>query len=389
MILTSSAGAQIIEDYINKIDLKLKKDKNYLNLHYLEFESGQFDPALTTIPREGKKSFQMKFNDDIRYKLVFLKEGLEVDSVYLLYLEEIKLNSVNNERLFGALDEIPDDTSRVLNFKDMYNLKTSFKNYYNAFYNLLEEFIAENDEAPLPSLLGINPDKKVNSGFGVSARDNKDYLNFAYINGMHWYPREEEGHSSRRRKSDSQNPYRIDVSLSTLTFSHEFMDLSVGSSAFELSTDEKVLNLLPWESSSIQAGFRTLIALSENNLNYNDAMFIDVKFLARFKMNSNSLFNKLPYIMADAPRLNVGPGLVGEISLSRPFSLPFINLYFSTGQQQFENPAAVIGTPDAKTAFFSFTQVESAMSFYWSTSDKLISRFRVDLGFAFYDIWRG
>lgn len=387
-----NAQNQEITDYISKIELKLSKDKNYLNLNYINFQPNKnTDPELQVIPRaENRKALNLQYSENIYYRLIFLKEGFKIDSTLLLYMEEIKLNNDNSNKLFGAVNQDGNDTTKVLDFKDIYYLKNYHRNHYNKLFKLVENYLEQNDEVPPPSLLAINPDKALKTDYGISSRDNTDFLNYEYVNGKHWYPVQQENNKSirRRKKIENEKPkIRLDVSFSGISFSHEAINPK-GTTSLEVTTSEELLNLLPWQSSTISAGLRTLLNFSDKDESINTADLIDIKLLARIKMNSAKLFVNQPFTSAEAPKLNFTNGIIGDINLTRPFSLPFTNLYFSVGKRSFDDPAMVLKENGINTAYFSFSQFSAAMSFYWNSSEKLTNRFRIDLGAGFYDIWK-
>jgi hypothetical protein len=386
-----SIYAQAVDDMVEKIDIKLSKDKSYLNLNYINFQpDDKTDPILKLVPRSGKrKPFIMKENENIYYRIVFLKEGYDLDSIYLLYLEEIRIGGGDTERLFASADASSTDTVKVLDFKDVYSLRYNHREHYSRLYKLVENYMAENNEVSIPSLLAINPDREIKTELGISSRDNRDYLNFVNVNGMHYYPGgQTSAVQNSRRKTEVKLPYRFDISFSSISFSHELMDFSLGNSSVELNVTEKVLNVLPWQTSTLNAGLRTLLAFSENTSNITEATYVDAKLMARFKVNTNKIFENQPFIYSDAARLNLSTALIGDISLTRPFSLPFINLYFATGERDFSNPFITKKEGANKTAYFSFAQAEGSMSFYWNSNDKYTNRFRLDVGGAFHDVWK-
>ena len=184
IIFTANSIAQEIEDYIKKIDIKLRKDTKYLNLNYVPFSPDTANyKELNSIPRtEGREPFQFKYDDDISYRIVFLKEGINMDSIYLLYLDEIDLNIDAGERFFTTDGIDKADTALALNFRDIYALKKDHRIFYDGLMNIVEQYIKDNPDAELPSLLGINPDREFKTGLGMSARDNSDYLFFARTN---------------------------------------------------------------------------------------------------------------------------------------------------------------------------------------------------------------
>ena len=389
IIFTANSIAQEIEDYIKKIDIKLRKDTKYLNLNYVPFSPDTANyKELNSIPRtEGREPFQFKYDDDISYRIVFLKEGINMDSIYLLYLDEIDLNIDAGERFFTTDGIDKADTALALNFRDIYALKKDHRIFYDGLMNIVEQYIKDNPDAELPSLLGINPDREFKTGLGMSARDNSDYLFFARTNEIHWFPKDEKINTSVRRRTAEKTPFRMDLSFSHLSLSHEIMDFSIGSTSLEVGVEEKVLNLLPWESMSVTAGFRTLFKLGEGS-DLNNLTYIDARVGARLKTNTINLFDRQPYILSEKPLLNIVSSVVTNINITRPFSLPFLNIYFASGKRNFDNPFSVIENSNYKEAYFSFTQLEFTTSFYWNASDKKISRFKIDLGFGYYDVWR-
>lgn len=386
----AAVKAQIVNDYVKKIDLKLSKDKNYLNLNYLSFNpSDGIDTMLFTIPRDlDRKPAVLKTGEEYVYRLVYLKEGIRIDSLQLLYLEEIKLNSVAGDKLFGAVNNVSDDTVKVLNFRDMYYLKRRQPVYYARLKGMVERNLIENEGSPAPSILRINPDENLKTEMGFSSRDNKDYLMFENVNGKHWFPKKNESRSVGRRREAVDEGFRFDASFSTLSISHSVMDFNAGSSSLEFTTEDKVMNILPWQSQTLAGGFRALISFGDNKSDIYNVSYIDAKIMARIKMSSKNFFDKVPFASSAVSLINFGNAITGELHFTRPFTLPFINLYFSTAKQAFDNPAFIIEEPGNRRAYFSFSQVESTMSFYWNTNADLENRFRMDIGMAFYDIWK-
>lgn len=387
----TSFTAQTLEEYISRVDLKLRKDKSYLNLNYILLEADpEKDEVIRELPRVHREPYQLKFDDAYSYKLVFLKDGMGMSNIYLLYLDEIKQNTAGEDKLFAAVDEIKNDTSKVLNFEDMYTLKYDYPEKYSHFNTILENYLYEVEDSEIPTLLRINPDEDVRADLGTSARDNTDYLNFAKVNNSHWYPKEEEDKNFARRKSAEESPVRLDISFDHLSFSHEIMDVIFGGSSIEANVNNEILNLLPWQTSTVSAGIRTLISFAEKNVNPKNSTFIDLKFLARFSYDSKDFFDKLVFVSSDEPLLNLHNGIVLDATLTRPFSLPFINFFFSFGEKKFDHFNYKVERPKLpySVSYHSFTQAGGSMSFYWNTSDLATSRFRIDLGFGYYDIYK-
>jgi hypothetical protein len=66
--------------------------------------------------------------------------------------------------------------------------------------------------------------------------------------------------------------------------------------------------------------------------------------------------------------------------------LPFLNFYYSGGSSDFSDPAISFGTEDSSWAYFSTTQWEGTMSFYWNTNYQRTMKLRLDIGLGSYDI---
>ncbi len=388
LLLCGVSTGQTLEDYYEKIGIKLENDKEYLNLHYINLIPGENIPESLTLERISKdEPIEFLSDENISYRLIFLKDGIGLDSMYLLYIDEIRVAVTGEESFFGAVNAPSDDTTIVFKFKDMYNLKLNKPRLYNDFYRTIEKFLRTSDEPP-GNLLRINPDDDIKTSLGVSSRDNTDYYNYVRTHGTHWYPAEEEQGGRRGRGGGAEKtPYRIDASFSHLSFSHEKMDVFLGGTSLELSLDNPVLNILPWQQTAIQAGFRVLFALSDGR-DLNKASFLDTKIMARLQFDNSSIYQDLPFAFKSDSKINVGTGLIANFSFTRLGTLPFFNLYVAVGESAYTSPPVTVIENGENIAYHSFTQAEATMSFYWNTSDKLTSRFRLDAGIGYYDIYR-
>ncbi len=381
--------AQQIDDAIRKISIKLKKDNSYLNLKYMKFQP---DTVLATelkdIPRTNNRDpYSFKSDRNTEYRIVFLNGGIGLDSIYLMYVDEITLNTLAGESFF--VDEsIKDDTTQVLNFKDLYSLKLNHSPYYAKLLEMVYNFVEDNEGEPLPSLLGINPNDAVNTSMGMTSRDNTDYYNFEKINSPQYFPSNQKKIVSvRRSESDAPN-LRLDVSFSRIGFSAKALDYDLGTTGFEVSTMEPIINLLPYESSTISAGVRTIFRL-DSEKDVLKTTFLDAKIMGRINLKSASLFNSNPFVMGDSARLNLSNALMGEFHLTRVVGLPYLNLKFALGSADFDSPTFFTNeTATGKDAYFSEIQYEFSMSFYWNTSDRMTSRFRMDIGLGGFNIQR-
>lgn len=389
VILPTVVSSQQIEDEIKKISLKLKMDETYLNLKYL---STQLDSTVTgklqNIPRTNhKKPYSFTSSSNVQYRIVFLNKGVGLDSIYLMYIDEIKLNTLSGESFF--VDEsVKDDTMQVLSFKDLYTLRKKNRKYYDVLLNEVDKFVVENEIEVLPSLLVINPDKRKKSYMGMTSKDNTDFFNFQKISNPHYIPRAKVKSRSVRHSEDLGKDFRIDASFTRLTFSLKSLDYSIGSTGFEVSAVEPILNLLPLESSNLFVGFRSIFRISEEK-NIKKASFIDAKLMAKINIRNSDIFRQLPFVMGSNAKLNISNGFGGEFQLTRVFGLPFITLKGYLSNNDFENPKYLFRASDStKEAYFSNTQVEGTFSFYWNGNTKMTSRFKFDFGVAYFDTWR-
>lgn len=389
MFQTHAQQDNAVDDLIEKINLKLRKDKSYLNLHQMIWSpDNEVDPQLKTIPRsERRDPYSLKFGNDILYRIVFLKDGLEMDSLVLLYIDEIKLSAVEGENLFAGVSESVNDTTRVIDFRDMYNLETSYPDYYAKLYEIVEIELEQNPDLPPQTILGINPDDEIQTSMGISARDNSDYLNFARINATGWYPEQKEQGAFRGRGSqESDFAFKIDASFSHLSFAHSFMEFSVGGASLIYDFIEPVMNLAPYQSMSVRGGFRTLFALTDKP-DLNSSTYLDAKFMARLPVGT-TFIDLMPALITDDPIVNFSTGVIIDLSMTRPFDLPFINIYAAIGDGSFTSPEVIVKENGENIAYWSHTQLAATMSFYWNTSDTKTSRFRIDIGGAYYDLYR-
>ena len=389
LVWSSFVSAQQIEGTMKKISIKLKKDDSYLNLKYMTFQPDSIlISSLQEIPRTNNRdSFSFAADRTTQYRIVFLNGGIGLDSIYLMYVDQIILNTLTGENFF--VDEsIKDDTTQVLNFKDLYTLKLNNSAHYKTLIEMVYNFVDGYDGDALPSLLGINPDDNKNTSMGMTSRDNTDYYNFAEINSPHYFPTNKKKFVSVRRSETEGSNLRLDVSFSRIGFSLKALDYSIGTTGFELSTMEPILNLLPYESATIAAGVRTIFRL-DSEKDVLNSTFLDAKLMGRINLGSKSLYENNPFILGDNGKLNLSNALMGDFSLTRVAGLPFFNLKFALGSIDFDNPTFFVDeTALGKDAYFSEMQYELSMSFYWNSSDRMTSRFRMDIGVGGFDIQR-
>jgi len=217
-----------------------------------------------------------------------------------------------------------------------------------------------------------------------------------YANSPHMYPKDTQSKKGRSRRfirpgskaaGGANNPYKVSYDFSTLTFFYsKFMQWDNNSISAELNWKNELLNLLPFQNMTMSAGIRSLIFLSGAKRNVRKDFIIDARILGRFRLNTASLVTNLPFVFSERPHLNVGSGVVMDIKTTRAFGLPFLNFYFASGTEDYENPYVTFGPSDSSTAYFSFTQMFFTMSFYWNTNQERNLRMRFDVGVGRYNV---
>lgn len=391
---TNMYSQQNDNELIDKIDLKLKNDKDYLNIHYVPmYPTDGFDSVLTSIPRVSKDTpFDFQVSENVTYRIVFLKEGLGIDSLYLLYVDEVRVNTGAESGFFGAIGDISDDTTVVLQFSDIHNLRENEPEYYFALRSYVDDYMRLNDQNPAESLLRINTEDDIKTSLGVSSRDNTDYINYAKTYEIHWF-KNESGTPTRRgtRSASSSSDFKLDLSFSDISFSHESMNafLEDGGASVEVDFGQPVVNVLPHQSMTVSAGLKMLFMLSGDSRGFKESTFLNAKFGARVNLKSTELYDAQPYIFGDDPLLNFGTGIFGEFNFSKIGNFPYLNFYFATGDDDVTDPTVFVRRGGIDYAYFTFNHAEASMSFYWNTSDALTSRFRMDIGGGYYDVIEG
>lgn len=392
--------AQEADDYIRNIDLKLRKDKKYLNLNFVDLAGTEkLLQGLNPVPRvDGKDPFVFKANDNYTYRLVFLTNAIGIDSTVLLYINEIiAAGAGDSANIFGANQAGGPTESMVIAFKDMNALMSSNYGKYASLVEYIDRLQKIDPEYKYGTLLGITPDDAINTSLGITSRDNTDYLNFMRANALHWYPKVAQKSSTTKKgrgagatDAPASTPdFRIDAGFSSISFSHKVMDFSFGAAGVELNMEEPVLHALPFGNNTLGFGFRTMLKLAKDNKNPNAGMVLDARLLGRVRMNTADLINNLPFALNAKSNFHVGTSAAIDLHVTRPFGMPFMNAYVSIGGRGYSNPYVTFNdkqVANQKYAFFSFTQAEGSFSFYWNTSDKLSSRFRIDVGVGYYDM---
>ncbi|MBD3410146.1 MAG: hypothetical protein GF419_08075 [Ignavibacteriales bacterium] len=404
---TSVVSAQSVEDQIRKIDIKLRKDQKYLNLYYYNVLGSDrlFGDIDSVKLADNRGYFKFKQDDLHEYRIYFLMEGVEIEDIVILYvLEESKDTSGQGSfmDLGGGGQAQGPERTWVLRFKDVFFMKQDESAKYNIMKDYLDSIrIVNPDQNPFQSALQIEPDDEVETSLGMTYRNNKDYLDNSYTTSEHYYPfevDEKSGGGGGRGGTGVEKPaFRFDVGFSSLTFSHEMLDLDFGATfGIEANTSAKVINVLPLKTNALNIGARALVWLEGDSPYpeamrdpYADALMFDAKFYYKMPMDFSSVTDAVPIVFSDNSPIEYSPSIVFDLTMTKPFGMPFINLYYSKGFVRFTDP--VFETPPvyhsaAPGRMWTVDQWQATFSFFWNGSPNLNHRFRIDIGAGYHDI---
>ncbi len=392
--LVSSIWSQDLSDFYKKVEDKLRYDENYLDIYQISFLPQPSDIAgLRNIPLVDDSKFNFNIREGIQYYFVFLRKSLEIDSLVLLeVIEERDKSQTGQGALFGDLSEGGNlETSTVIRFRDLLAMYYDHPEYYQRLYNLVEKLT---DEYAPDSKLNLPIEENFKNTRGTTSMGNDDFLRYAWTNAHHYYPKNDASASSgggRRRSrrgggGGSATPFKIDFDFAKLTFYHKEMNFGSSILSAEAHFSPDALNLLPWQSMTMSLGIRNLFNVSQGQSRVNNDFLIDAGIRGRFRINTSSFAHKIPFIFVDEPKLNVASGLEVELHTTRLFKLPFLNFYLSTGTDDYTDPFVSFGTEDSSYAFFTATQWETSMSFYWNGNSSRTLRFKMDIGATGHDI---
>lgn len=394
-----------IDHLLKRIDRKIRLDKDYLDIYIIKIDKDVLKNSPFRYLRTAKGDTLDLYGatgGQITYTVGFLKAGTALDSMVILYID--KTTRDTSAATGGGLGRggggAVEVTERIYFFRDLYYLKKYDNQKYKKLYAHIQNYIEEKEMEALrsekatisepKSTLGIKPDEDIKSKEGLSSRDNTDYLNYHRVMNYHKYPIYQKDDGSSRRRGGGgavANPLNIDFNFATLTVAHEKLDFGPGLASFHFTTEDRVLNLLPVQSNQFHMGFRFLISSNGDLTNMKDQFILDAKVLARIGLNGSSLMNIFPNLMADKPKINIKSGFGMEFMGTRPFvNAPFINVYFSTGANDYTNPSIKFGRRDSSWAYWSTTQWEMFLSFFWNTNLDKEGRFKADVGVGSYDV---
>ena len=75
-----------------------------------------------------------------------------------------------------------------------------------------------------------------------------------------------------------------------------------------------------------------------------------------------------------------------DLTITRPFGLPNINVAAISGSTDLVDPPLKQNIDGKTMVYYSNTSAEASMSFFWNTSESMVSRFSIDLGAGYYDV---
>lgn len=394
LLFTTVSLPQDLQDYYKKVEKKLLVDKKYLNIYNVSYQPKQTElDSLLSIPRsDGAEPYNFIMKENVTYSIIFMKDNLELDSIILLNVKKIEDKAASGESFFGDASTGPQiDTTTVLNFKDLQELFFNNDPHYTFLYNRVVEANSR-DEAV--SMLGIDITDKETKSRGVTSPDNQDFISFFRANGIHRFPTIADETKTQRRtrrttETTVESEFQIDASFSHVSFFHKAMDFGFGTISAELNLGSKSLNLTPWMVTGLNVGLRTLLSLSGDVPDLKNDFLIDAKIMGRMGLNLSNVVENIPFVFASKPLLNVGSGIILDISGTRSFGLPFFNFYIATGSTEYKDPYIKFGRSDSSIAYFTTKQVEATFSFYWNTSEDKSIRFKMDLGVGNYNVYKG
>ncbi len=391
LILTSINFGQNIWDVYKKVEKKLKNDSKYLDLYSINFTPNIDElPYFQNVPLAFNKG-TFSFDGETSYSVVFIKETVEIDSVLLLYVYTIKTSGGDSDSnsLIATANTTKIDTVKVLSYADIQELyfNPSTRKHYDELYRVVVATIQEQEPR---SLLGIDVSKELKKSKGYSSSDNTDFLNYMYVNSIHKYPPLKSQTVVRRRgrvkEENIGTEFQIDASLSHCTFTHKMLEFPFYSLSGEVNTCDDFLNLVPYQNMTINGGIRGLISFSGDEQNLKKDLVLDVRILGKAKVNFSNISHKLPFVFADAAKLNVNSGVILDIKTTQFYNFPFVNLYLSTGSKNYESPNVVFGKRDSSYSFFTSTQWRFLFSFFWNASERADLRLKMDVGLGAHDV---
>ncbi len=394
------------------------QDKNFLIQRLLEREENRQLILKIQLSRNDFDKYAAAFNDNNLHNsntyissteetflacLVYYIANPEADSIkakfYPLWIDVIKKRKLNSGGLASSSTDTVSifkhmDTTQTVplfTFQQLQNNPVLFKD----FSLILETENEKNNFGSHNDIVGQFNNAKLNEE--NSSDQVSSYFNYQKLNDYFSYkivkPVESKKFSLGRQTSyaalDSMN-WHLDVSFSKIGISIEkfyqsVKNMSVG---LELSSQENILNMLPFQSGSLVAGARLLLPFEGlekdadgKEIITNKTKVLDFRLLDRFGANTNKLYG--------SPVLNLSTNVGIELKVSSFFGLfPIHATAFFWPKENYDNPPIKFSNNGFYTAYFSFYQAQFLSSFFKNLSDDGHHVINVDFGIAYYDVYK-
>ncbi len=300
-IIFSNLFSQNLWDVYRKVENKLNRDSKYLDLYSVSFVPSEEElPYLKNIPKNfGKET--VSFDEKHTYNIVFIKETIEIDSVVLLYVTTVNSSggAADDDAIMEVTTGISYDTVTVLRYNDIQELYFDKKNrkYYDELYRVV---VATLQEQEPKSLLGIKVDDNINKSKGYSGENNKDLVNYMFMNSPHKYPKQKAATVVRRgreKTAETETEFSVSASLNHVTFTHKIIQFPYYMLGAELNFGDDFLNLVPYENMSTSFGVRGLIRFSEKELDIEKDIILDIRLLGRTRLDFSGAATRLPFYL--------------------------------------------------------------------------------------------
>ena len=316
---------------------------------------------------------------DYSYTLIYLAEKYHAAFRPLLIRQTEVVSQVVRSR-YGSGDSTLSNETYVSYFapEDFHALNRSDP----ATYGKIVQLIASRPGFPLWDHASVKAaETKVSTG-------NNDYRWYAEVNSGYPF-----GPPPREQFSLDISPYQISFSHALFSEKESF---GVRGFGFEASFGNRVLNMLAYQSPIVSWGGRLLVFFQGDWSNLDSAGFLDMRILGRTRVNTEKfivhtkLYTADPVFSLDPPRMNVQPGFAMELAIGTRFfdgRLPFITFYYGGGSKDFANPMITYDNGTRQKAFFTTTQFESYLSYFWKMDRRGYNRMRLDMGIGSHDVW--
>lgn len=447
--LYGQSTEQIKNNYLKRIQLKLNKDIQYLNLYKLSvskeaskisdsYWKSIVDDEYKSDPTSTSYNFYFRQNSDnpdhliiVNIERVDIKETFgsneDADSVEskddALSITGIETMSKNAEYKsvtsrswvsFAKLYELQKLSKINKEFENIYNIvRTKFNKYLLGINNseIIEPVLSkELAKVSEKSKDFINTDIKNSKGY--SSRDNSLFLNYQLLNSFFLYENSDVQNISStddgaysiedsdtvsgfydfeaRYKLDQQSKFHFDATFSRISFYHDWMNNFLGKGDNNNGLAVEISAEEEFLNILPYTGLSLTFGLRSlfilgNNINKAKNYHLDTRIFYKAAINTEKLVENLPFLNASRPNLNFANRFGIDFTMSKQLSLPYLNFYLALGGKEFSKP--YVGFYDGVNiySYFSITQASATMSFYWNTSRDDIHRFRLDIGGGYYD----